>query len=125
MVGTAYLASEPGKPPFVSKGASVKPGDTLLIIEAMKVMNPIKADKGGTVTQILVKDGQPVTQALGFVHEMRGQDQRLATRGELFQPLPDQVARLRVEAGCRFVEEHDIRIIDQGAGQRQSPFHAA
>ncbi len=60
MVGTAYLASEPGKPPFVSKGASVKPGDTLLIIEAMKVMNPIKADKGGTVTQILVKDGQPI-----------------------------------------------------------------
>jgi acetyl-CoA carboxylase biotin carboxyl carrier protein len=60
MVGTAYLQSEPGTPAFVSKGATVKAGDTLLIIEAMKVMNPIKADKGGTVTQILVKDGQPI-----------------------------------------------------------------
>lgn len=60
MVGTAYRSPEPGKPPFVSKGSSVKPGDTLLIIEAMKVMNPIKADKAGTVTQILVEDGQPL-----------------------------------------------------------------
>lgn len=60
MVGTAYLASEPGAPPFVSKGASVSAGDTLMIIEAMKVMNPIKAEKGGTVTQVLVENGQPV-----------------------------------------------------------------
>lgn len=60
MVGTVYLQAEPGSPPFVSKGASVKAGDTLLIIEAMKVMNPIKADKSGTVTQILVDDAQPV-----------------------------------------------------------------
>lgn len=60
MVGTAYMQPEPGKPPFVSKGDTVKPGDTLLIIEAMKVMNPIKADKAGTVTQVLVEDGQPV-----------------------------------------------------------------
>ena len=60
MVGTAYLAPEPGKPPFVSKGSTVKAGDTLLIIEAMKVMNPIKADKAGTVTQLLVEDGQPL-----------------------------------------------------------------
>ncbi|MFA7276343.1 MAG: acetyl-CoA carboxylase biotin carboxyl carrier protein [Pseudobdellovibrionaceae bacterium] len=60
MVGTAYLAPEPGATPFVSKGASVKAGDTLLIIEAMKVMNPIKASVGGTVTQILVDAGQPV-----------------------------------------------------------------
>jgi acetyl-CoA carboxylase biotin carboxyl carrier protein len=60
MVGTVYLSPEPGKPSFVSKGASVKPGDTLLIIEAMKVMNPIKADKAGTVTQILVENGQPL-----------------------------------------------------------------
>ena len=60
MVGTAYLQAEPGAPPFVSIGSPVKVGDTLLIIEAMKVMNPIKASKGGTVTQILVEDGQPV-----------------------------------------------------------------
>ena len=60
MVGTAYMQGEPGAPAFVSKGDSVKAGDTLVIIEAMKVMNPIKAEKGGTVTQVLVENGQPV-----------------------------------------------------------------
>ncbi len=60
MVGTVYLQAEPNTPPFVSKGDTVKAGDTLLIIEAMKVMNPIKADKAGTVTQILVDDAQPI-----------------------------------------------------------------
>lgn len=60
MVGTAYLQSEPGAPRFVSKGAKIKAGDTLLIIEAMKVMNPIKAEKGGTVTDVLIDDAQPV-----------------------------------------------------------------
>lgn len=60
MVGTVYMQGEPGAAPFVSKGASVKAGDTLVIIEAMKVMNPIKAEKSGTVTQILVGDGEPV-----------------------------------------------------------------
>jgi len=60
MVGTAYLQAEPGAPPFASVGSPVKVGDTLLIIEAMKVMNPIKASKGGTLTQVLVSDGQPV-----------------------------------------------------------------
>jgi acetyl-CoA carboxylase biotin carboxyl carrier protein len=60
MVGTAYLAAEPGAPNFVKKGDSVSEGDTLLIIEAMKVMNPIKAHKGGTVTQILIENGKPV-----------------------------------------------------------------
>lgn len=60
MVGTAYLSAEPGKPPFVSKGANVKVGDTLMIIEAMKVMNPIKAEKAGTVKQILIEDARPV-----------------------------------------------------------------
>lgn len=60
MVGTAYLQPEPGAASFVAKGANVKAGDTLIIIEAMKVMNPIKAEKSGTVTQILVEDGQPV-----------------------------------------------------------------
>ncbi|MCB1784402.1 MAG: acetyl-CoA carboxylase biotin carboxyl carrier protein [Alphaproteobacteria bacterium] len=60
MVGTAYLQGEPGAPSFVQKGAHVNAGDTLLIIEAMKVMNPIKAEKAGTVTQILIQNGQPV-----------------------------------------------------------------
>jgi acetyl-CoA carboxylase biotin carboxyl carrier protein len=60
MVGTAYLAPEPGKPPFVTKGSQVKEGDTLAIIEAMKVMNPIKAERAGTVTQILIEDARPV-----------------------------------------------------------------
>ncbi|WP_435640506.1 acetyl-CoA carboxylase biotin carboxyl carrier protein [Micavibrio aeruginosavorus] len=60
MVGTAYLQAEPGAPSFVQKGATVKAGDTLLIIEAMKVMNPIKAQKGGVVTQIAIENGQPV-----------------------------------------------------------------
>jgi acetyl-CoA carboxylase biotin carboxyl carrier protein len=60
MVGTAYLSPEPGAKPFVSPGQSVKAGDTLLIIEAMKVMNPITAPKGGKVAQILLGDAQPV-----------------------------------------------------------------
>jgi len=60
MVGTAYLSSEPGAAPFVSVGDAVKPGDTLLIVEAMKVMNPITATKGGTVRAILVENAQPV-----------------------------------------------------------------
>ena len=60
MVGTIYLQADPNVPRFVSKGGTVMEGDTLLIIEAMKVMNPIKADRSGTVTDILVKDSQPV-----------------------------------------------------------------
>jgi acetyl-CoA carboxylase biotin carboxyl carrier protein len=60
MVGTCFLAPEPGAKPFVAAGDSVKPGDTLLIIEAMKVMNPITAPAGGVVKQVLVSDGQPV-----------------------------------------------------------------
>ncbi len=60
MVGTAYLQSDPSAPRFITKGAVVKQGDTLLIIEAMKVMNPIKADRNGTVTNILIEDSQPV-----------------------------------------------------------------
>lgn len=60
MVGTVYLASSPGGTPFVKIGDRVKAGDTLVIIEAMKVMNPIKAAKAGTVAQILVNDAQPV-----------------------------------------------------------------
>jgi acetyl-CoA carboxylase biotin carboxyl carrier protein len=60
MVGTAFLSPEPGAKPFIAVGAPVKQGDTLMIIEAMKVMNPILAPKGGKVTQILVGDSQPV-----------------------------------------------------------------
>lgn len=60
MVGTTYLAPKPGDPPFVKIGDTVKEGQTVLIIEAMKVMNPIKATKSGTVKDILVKDAQPV-----------------------------------------------------------------
>ncbi len=60
MVGTAYLQSDPNSPPFISKGATVKVGDTLLIIEAMKVMNPIKAAKGGVVKDIIVENASPV-----------------------------------------------------------------
>ena len=60
IVGTAYLTPEPGAPAFVSVGASVKAGDTLLIIEAMKVMNTITAPKAGKVAQILVGNEAPV-----------------------------------------------------------------
>lgn len=60
MVGTVFLAGEPGAPPFVAVGARVSEGDTLLIIEAMKVMNPIAAPRAGVVRQILVQDAQPV-----------------------------------------------------------------
>jgi acetyl-CoA carboxylase biotin carboxyl carrier protein len=60
MVGTAYLAPEPGAEPFVKAGDKVKKGQTLLIIEAMKVMNPIPAPEAGTVEAILISDGQPV-----------------------------------------------------------------
>jgi acetyl-CoA carboxylase biotin carboxyl carrier protein len=60
MVGTAYLASEPGAKPFIEVGSKVTVGQTLLIIEAMKTMNQIPSTRAGTVTQILVEDGQPV-----------------------------------------------------------------
>ncbi|MCJ8190479.1 acetyl-CoA carboxylase biotin carboxyl carrier protein [Sphingomicrobium aestuariivivum] len=60
MVGTAYMSPEPGASPFISEGASVKEGDTLLIVEAMKVMNPITAPTSGTVKKIMVADAQPV-----------------------------------------------------------------
>ncbi|MET1754086.1 acetyl-CoA carboxylase biotin carboxyl carrier protein [Novosphingobium sp. RD2P27] len=60
MVGTVYLAAEPGAANFVNVGQSVKAGDVLLIVEAMKVMNQITAPKSGTVRAILVENGQPV-----------------------------------------------------------------
>ena len=60
MVGTAYLSAEPGAKPFMEVGEPVKAGDTLLIVEAMKVMNPITAPAGGVVKKIFISDGQPV-----------------------------------------------------------------
>lgn len=60
MVGTFYRAPSPNSQPFIEIGQSVKPGDTICIIEAMKMMNQIEADKAGTVEAILVEDGQPV-----------------------------------------------------------------
>ena len=60
MVGTVYLSPEPGADVFIGEGDSVKAGQTLLIVEAMKVMNPITAPKAGTVRSILVGDAQPV-----------------------------------------------------------------
>ena len=60
MVGTVFLSGEPGSRPFVGPGDTVKEGDTLLIVEAMKVMNQIQAPRAGTVTAVLVVDAQPV-----------------------------------------------------------------
>ncbi|WGG51221.1 acetyl-CoA carboxylase biotin carboxyl carrier protein [Rugamonas sp. DEMB1] len=60
MVGTFYRSSAPGSPAFVEIGSAVKEGDTLCIIEAMKLLNEIDSDKAGVVTQILVENGQPV-----------------------------------------------------------------
>ncbi|PZM16794.1 acetyl-CoA carboxylase biotin carboxyl carrier protein [Rhizobium tubonense] len=60
MVGTVYMASAPGTPPFIEVGKTVKEGQTLLIIEAMKTMNQIPAPRSGKVTEILIEDGRPV-----------------------------------------------------------------
>jgi len=60
MVGTFYRAPSPGAKPFVTEGQSVKPGDTLCIIEAMKILNQIESDAAGVVKRILVENGQPV-----------------------------------------------------------------
>jgi acetyl-CoA carboxylase biotin carboxyl carrier protein len=60
MVGTVYCSPQPGSPPFVKVGDTVKEGDTLLIVEAMKTMNPIAAPRGGKVIEVCVHDAQPV-----------------------------------------------------------------
>jgi len=69
MVGTVYVAPEPGKPPFIKVGDSVKEGQTLFIVEAMKTMNPILATRAGTVKEICISDAQPVEfgQALAVI----------------------------------------------------------
>ena len=60
MVGTVYLSPEPGAKNFIKQGETIKKGDTLLIIEAMKTFNPIKAEKNGKIQKILVNDAEPV-----------------------------------------------------------------
>ncbi len=60
MVGTYYAAPSPGSPPFIAVGQHVKPGDVICIVEAMKMMNQIEADKAGVIEAILVDDGEPV-----------------------------------------------------------------
>jgi acetyl-CoA carboxylase biotin carboxyl carrier protein len=60
MVGTVYVSGEPGKPPYVKVGDKVSEGDTLLIVEAMKTMNPIPSPRSGTITEICVHDAEPV-----------------------------------------------------------------
>lgn len=60
MVGTVYLSSSPDAPNFVSEGSTVKKGDVLCLIEAMKMFNKIKAEKSGTITQVIVKNEQPI-----------------------------------------------------------------
>ena len=60
IVGTAYLASEPGAKPFVSIGKKIKKGETIMIVEAMKTMNHVSSTQDGTVSKILIKDGEPV-----------------------------------------------------------------
>jgi acetyl-CoA carboxylase biotin carboxyl carrier protein len=60
MVGTAFRSPQPGAKPFVEEGARVREGETLLIIEAMKTMNAISAPRAGTVTKVMIEDGQPV-----------------------------------------------------------------
>jgi len=60
MVGTFYRAAQPGAEPFVSVGSAVKEGDTICLIEAMKLLNEIEADKSGTIKAVLVENGQPV-----------------------------------------------------------------
>ena len=67
MVGTVYLSPEPGADPFISEGDSVREGQTLVIVEAMKVMNPIAAPRAGTVTRILIGNSQPVESGQALV----------------------------------------------------------
>jgi acetyl-CoA carboxylase biotin carboxyl carrier protein len=74
LVGTVYVAAEPGKPPFVKIGDSVREGDTLLIVEAMKTMNPILAPRAGTVKEICVRDAQPVEYGQTLIVLASGQE---------------------------------------------------
>src|SRR6185503_6072713 len=73
----------------------------------------------------LVHDREAMAQALGLFHEVRGEDERLAFLRQAPQPLPDQVARLRIEAGGRLVHEDHLRIVDERAREREAALHAA
>ena len=73
----------------------------------------------------MIDHGQPIAQTLGLVHEMRRQQDRLAARQQRLQPLPDQMARLRIEPGGRLVHEDQVGIVDQRPRQRQASLHAA
>ena len=93
MVGTVYLSPEPGKPPFVKVGETVKEGDTLFIVEAMKTMNPIAAPRGGTVSEICVTDGQPVEFGQTLLrHRLMFEKILIANRGEI---------ALRINRACK------------------------
>ncbi len=72
-----------------------------------------------------VENREAVAESLRFVHEMRRQQNRLAFLQQTLQALPDQVTRLRIEAGGRLVEQQQVRIVHQRACQRQAPLHAA
>jgi acetyl-CoA carboxylase biotin carboxyl carrier protein len=67
MVGAVYLSPQPGAEPFVKPGDKVTEGQTVLIVEAMKTMNPIPSPRAGTVVEILVSDGQPVEYGEGLL----------------------------------------------------------
>ena len=73
----------------------------------------------------VVEDDEPVAQALGLVHEVGRQQDRLALLEQVLQALPHQVTRLRVEAGGRLVEEHQVGVVDERAAEREAPLHAA
>jgi hypothetical protein len=73
----------------------------------------------------MIHDRDPAAQALGLLHEVRREDQRASLLCQLAQPLPDQVARLRVQPGSRLVHEEDLRVIDEGPRKRQAPLHPA
>ena len=92
MVGTAFLSAEPGAEPFIAVGDTVKAGDTLLIVEAMKVMNPITAPEGGMVKKIMVADAQPVEFDQPLVdHRLRpsSEDREAADRQPRRDRAPD------------------------------------
>jgi hypothetical protein len=73
----------------------------------------------------VVEDDQPVAQALGLVHEVGREEDRLALLEQVLQPLPHQVARLRVEAGGRLVEQQQVGVVDERAAEREAPLHSA
>ena len=84
----------------------------------------MRGEPSATISR-LVHDHEPVAQLLRLVHVVGRQHERHAALLEPVQPIPQQVARLRVEAGGRLVEEQELRLVDQAARDRQAPLHAA